>query len=396
LRQAGSPGLSRVDSAVEGPISVATDTSQHSGTANVVTNAEETSLEAEIASLSLDAGADRFLGSSSGVSFARLTQAVLRRLGPDHRPFEGANATSTDFPSSRGVQESACTTPDDTWSLPTKERAFELANFYWAHNHLLYPFLRKAWFMEMLTMTYSGQDYALYENSSWLYTMFMVLAIGSTSHASIVLTALEIESAKLYKQAMLHFDAALSIAGTYALDSMLLQISYSFFNRVGPNTWYLVGSAIRLAIGMGLHAPNPTAQQLPLEIQEHRKRIFWSLYMADRVVSMSLGRPMAIRDDDIEVQFFSTEVNAALSPGTTLSHPSLAGSDLAVPSHILALRRIGGQIFDQVYSARRQTFSNGNENHILAGLHTQLLEWRRTIPFPLPRCQYLQVPHTST
>jgi hypothetical protein len=96
------------------------------------------------------------------------------------------------------------------------------------------------------------------------------------------------------------------------------------------------------------------------------------------------------------VDVFSTKANEALSPSTMLSHPSLVGADLAVPLHILALRRIGGQIFDHVYSAHRQNSGTGNEDQILSGLHSQLLEWRRTIPFPLPRCHFLQVPHTST
>ena len=360
-------------------------------------------LEAEITKLSLEATADRYLGSSSGVSFARLTQAVLRRLKPDQHPFTFENNRSgglrgeialDDLESRKLAHERS--SPQYPSCLPSKSRAHQLTEYYWAHNHTLYPFLRRTWFMDLLETMYSEQGHGLFTSPAWLYTMWMVFAIGSTSWSSIVPGASESESAYCYDQAMIYFFDALSVEGTSALDSMLLQITYSFFNRVGANTWYLVGSAIRLAVGMGLHAPNICAKQMPMEVQEHRKRIFWSLYMADRVVSISLGRPLGIRDVDIEVDLFSAVDDECIFPDKILPQPQLRGSDLAVPLHVLALRRIASQIFDHVYSNRNRQLTAVDQDETLSGLHTQLLEWRRTIPFPLPQCRTLRIPHTST
>lgn len=67
------------------------------------------------------------------------------------------------------------------------------------------------------------------------------------------------------------------------------------------DTWFLVGVATRMAIGMGLHTSS-TYENIPVDVSEYRKRIFWSLYMMDRVVSMALGRPFAMRDEDIDVE----------------------------------------------------------------------------------------------
>jgi len=55
-----------------------------------------------------------------------------------------------------------------------------------------------------------------------------------------------------------------------------------------------------MAIGMGLHNVS-TYHGLSQDVVERRKRIFWSIYMMDRVVSIALGRPFAIHDDDIDV-----------------------------------------------------------------------------------------------
>jgi hypothetical protein len=51
---------------------------------------------------------------------------------------------------------------------------------------------------------------------------------------------------------------------------------------------------------MGLHC-DQTLQDLSSEQVERRKRLFFSVYMMDRLVSITLGRPFAIHEDDIDV-----------------------------------------------------------------------------------------------
>lgn len=193
-------------------------------------------LEAAVTNLPLEATADRYLGSSSGVSFARLTQAVLRRLRPDQHPFTFENNRSDALSGRNALDGSESrestherSSPHHPSCLPSKGRACQLADYYWTRNHTLYPFLRKAWFMDLPEIMYSNQDHGLFSSPSWLYTMWMVFAIGSTCRSSIVADACESESTHCYNQAMIYFFDALSVEGTSALDSMLLQITYSFF-----------------------------------------------------------------------------------------------------------------------------------------------------------------------
>lgn len=51
------------------------------------------------------------------------------------------------------------------------------------------------------------------------------------------------------------------------------------------DTWFLVGVAARMATGMGLHT-SEVYQSLAVDAAEHQKRIFFSLYMMDRYVSI--------------------------------------------------------------------------------------------------------------
>lgn len=58
--------------------------------------------------------------------------------------------------------------------------------------------------------------------------------------------------------------------------------------------------AIRIAQDLQLmHEPENT---LPALEQEERRRTFWSIYLVDKLISCSKGRPPAITDDDCHVQ----------------------------------------------------------------------------------------------
>ncbi|KAF7542799.1 hypothetical protein G7Z17_g11266 [Cylindrodendrum hubeiense] len=75
---------------------------------------------------------------------------------------------------------------------------------------------------------------------------------------------------------------------------------------------------------------------------------------------------------------------------------SLNPSLIAVPLHILALRRIAGKMATLVYSNQRVAHLGPQErDEILRSLHKELIDWRRNMPFPLPDVN-AQVPHLTS
>lgn len=58
--------------------------------------------------------------------------------------------------------------------------------------------------------------------------------------------------------------------------------------------WLYSGMAFRMAIDMGIHLPSDKLQTyvktLTAEDVEIRKRLFWSCYTLDKVISLYLGR----------------------------------------------------------------------------------------------------------
>lgn len=205
-------------------------------------------LSEELRLLSLEAAAERYLGSSSGLSFAKLTQTVLRRLSPDQDGFVFAGENSEDSDEPR--QDPDCdmdpvlninpiffemntslTSPLPLDSLfgngnPPVELedcedadAMELAlldpghisyllEFYFAHSHTLYPIIRKTDVEEVLWRIFADPLDPLAQSPLWQFRVWMILAIGSTTYCSVSLMD-ESEPVRFFNKAMAYFEPAM-------------------------------------------------------------------------------------------------------------------------------------------------------------------------------------------
>ncbi|KAL5044566.1 fungal-specific transcription factor domain-containing protein [Aspergillus fruticulosus] len=379
-----------------------------------------TSLADGVKMLSLEATAERYVGSPSGVAFAKLTQAMLRRLAPDQEAFvfgdgdEGPGAGAGEeelLPSFEDTLDSldlemmldsplplmsfsgdpvlhGGESPQDLAQLEAGHIRF-LLDFYFAHSHTLYPIIQQHSFVEALWTAYKELFNALVLSPLWQFRIWMVLAIGSTTYCSVTLMD-ESESVLWFDKAMSYFEAAMGCGELAALEALMLQVSYSF-NSAGPNTWFLVGVAARMAIGMGLHT-REVYETLAPDAADYQKRLFFSLYMMDRVVSTALGRPFAIQDDDITVEPFADTDDEDITPEGVIPRAKLGPSSMAVPLHILELRKIASAIGTEMRRVQRSREPSLATRDIL---HKRLIEWRRSMPFPLPEAKS-KVPHLCT
>jgi len=58
-------------------------------------------------------------------------------------------------------------------------------------------------------------------------------------------------------------------------------LSITYHANMSTDTWILVGLAARMATGIGLHTVS-TYDNIPTDVAERRKRVFFSIYMMDR------------------------------------------------------------------------------------------------------------------
>lgn len=80
----------------------------------------------------------------------------------------------------------------------------------------------------------------------------------------------------------------------------LAYVGYFLQNMNRRDAAYLyIGLALRMAISLGLHQEAPSSLALSEADREHRRRVWWSIYSLDRILSLKSGHPIAILDEDI-------------------------------------------------------------------------------------------------
>ncbi|KAK6893743.1 Protein STB5 [Candida tropicalis] len=171
--------------------------------------------------------------------------------------------------------------------------------------------------------------------------------------------------------ALTHVHNNLSTNDLVNVRNLTLLAVYSFFNPAEYTSWEIMGKVTRLAIHLGMNhkvpdfdSKNLTAQQL-----EMRYRLFWSVYNLDRLSSVSLGRPVAIHDDDINVPF-----PQILDDDET--------EDIAVNRLIINLRKLEGTVLRKVHSVNiYKNFANTAKSQdevcqvILSDLRQEIEAW---------------------
>ncbi|KIL88264.1 transcriptional regulatory protein [Fusarium avenaceum] len=105
---------------------------------------------------------------------------------------------------------------------------------------------------------------------------------------------------------------------------------------------------LRLATIMGLHMNIGDTYIPDPELREHRIRVWWSVYILDRLLSSKTGLPLSISDDDISVKLPSDV--STLNPKDFADHTRFVA--------LLRLARIAGDISRTLYvrTPQRCTF----------------------------------------
>lgn len=111
------------------------------------------------------------------------------------------------------------------------------------------------------------------------------------------------------------------------------------------SAYLFAGTATRTAIVIGLHLNVPESQLPDPRIREHRKRLFWTAFVLDRIFASKLNHPPAIQDDDIDLDLPS-EIP------TSTPNDSFGDAEYYVAN--ITLARLLSSTIRSVYSVRKQ------------------------------------------
>jgi hypothetical protein len=266
-----------------------------------------------------------FVGSASGIYFIRSVYGAIRTHGP-------AAATSVDTPTSDVV-------PGEDDQLPTVlpyasgrlwkddevvtgsgdsltyEEHVELSGSYFANWHPLYPFLHAPTILEYfdkVSAPVSSIDRTSQDLSMVIIRSIMSISLADQRQAGHP-NGLRYPAYTVFSS----YDAAvdsLQHVLTKPTSTLGLQaaISVQLFlvSMLRLNAASRLGGLInRMALQLGLHRCPARYTSFSIGEKEIRQRIFWSLYTLDRFICQSMGLPLGLSDDDVDVCFPAAETH---------------------------------------------------------------------------------------
>ncbi|KAH7385686.1 fungal-specific transcription factor domain-containing protein [Pyrenochaeta sp. MPI-SDFR-AT-0127] len=336
----------------------------------------------EVGYLSLTAtGETRYLGSGSGMSLANMVSSVISTQSGMSLPVE---PSVSDGP----VPSTGPTPPIDS-PIPPLADATPLIEAYFKHTHITFPLLHEPSFMATVGNIYEEPSY--YEMHPFeAFTFDMVLAIGSSNFNR--LEEPTTSAAAYYARAQSKVRRVMAMDGMKILRAILLISHHGIFSNLrdtSASIWHLVGIGARLCFEQGLHLEHGRlsggkrnfshrSDTIVLE-EEMKRRCFWCLYNLDRVVSFTLGRPLVIRDEEIDVSLPSHLTDHQLSadhPVVTQGSPD-GPLELSPFLHLIRIRRVSGRILNTFHNSRHGTFVSMEEKmQIRRRFHQEIDSWK--------------------
>lgn len=263
-------------------------------------------LVSNIGMVSVQGASDpRYLGSTSGISFARVVFAAVKssvscasseRGGVRPSKQLQANVAASGGSSMRDSFFGLQTKPTiKQAAFPERELGEKLVNLYFEHANPQIPILHRGEFMELFNRAYASEDRS--RTPRELYMLNIIFAIGAgiifgefdtkqpsshAQHSELLRSPTSPLSAKRQKlsghqhqpeeyhaSAIVHLESFLGSSpaadrpdgfggGLEELQAVLLLAGFALLRPVAPGLWYIIGVAVRLGVDLGLHYEDGT------------------------------------------------------------------------------------------------------------------------------------------
>ncbi|KAL2212416.1 hypothetical protein CC79DRAFT_365081 [Sarocladium strictum] len=219
--------------------------------------------------------------------------------------------------------------------------ARQCVHAYFQHVHRAYPFVDKTK-IEAEINSIDNWDQLGSPSSAYSTLTHLVMAIGWTTlrragklpdgHT----LAFQVDYASIVQE-------CLGRDNLESLQILVLVALYSLFDSVGISAWAVAGIASRQAVLLGLSRKASEEEAMSSVEVEIRHRLFWSIWVLDRMMAFSLGMPVALTDEshDIPLPGLTVEEFASLNRQTITTM-------LQTNRHIIQLRQLEDRILRQV------------------------------------------------
>ncbi|KAK3375298.1 fungal-specific transcription factor domain-containing protein, partial [Podospora didyma] len=310
---------------------------------------EETTIYTETRMLQDQTGRLLYIGDASTLSILQLIRIIVENTA-------GADLGSPfiDDPKRHRIMENIIDFPEDTRVpsfLPDKETTDILVQSYFTNTCGILEVFDKRMFLDDIEACYNDP---LSATNYFLCHLFLVLALGLLLAAPIPGGREEVViqkqlSAKL-DRAELFFRSARSMsdpgagfedADFWSIQALSLMTVYMLSVSKRNTAYAYLGMAVRSAYALGLHREETMNDFIFTPAEMKIRRNMWkTLFILDRFLAASLGRPTAIAEDDCscDLYSFNSTNNHHSTSNSTLESVHLKSLDACVRScHVIGV-----------------------------------------------------------
>ncbi|RDW90480.1 putative C6 transcription factor [Aspergillus mulundensis] len=267
---------------------------------------------------------------------------------------------------------------------PNEEMGGRILHAYLTRLHVRYPFLdrKELWRLheDRWRLAKAKREELTKSERFGIFKLYLTYAIGATT-MQLSEKYDYVPPERFYITALQQVPAMCETRSVENVEAMTLLVVYHLRSASSQGVWYMIGMAMRTAIDLGLHRKANEINLDPITAQM-RRRLFWTVYYLERVVSVSLGRPFSIADRHIDLPLpldVDDDVRdpALLPPASPTISPE-GGTNNRITSltfsiYLITLRRIDSRIQHKIYRADRPIHSLRSK---MDRLFLELEEWK--------------------
>ena len=185
-------------------------------------------------------------------------------------------------------------------------------------------------------------------------------------------------SERFYQIAKQQLDMVSKATTLATLQAHLMICMYLLFSSRINQAWAMMGIIVRQAQAIGLHRKTNHRSVLQNELG---KRTFWAIYTLDRYLSVILGRPCALHDDDIDQELPGALDDSQLSHDAVTVFQDGQYCEMLAPIAHIKLAIIVGKILKEYYGSKNQNKPLTDPSYIVE----ELYHWKASLPDFLER-----------
>lgn len=253
--------------------------------------------------------------------------------------------------------------------LPADAAARRFVDAYFRNVNRAYPFVDRNKILHDLEVF---GDFAQRRRDADSTLLYLIMAIGCTTLQ---------RAGQIPDDTALRFDVAYSDIiqeclcreSIESIQILVLLALYSLFDPAGASAWSIVGIVSRQAMLLGLSRRASDEATLSATAIELRHRLFWSIYVLDRMMATSLGLPVALTDENMDVPLPGLTVEEFAS-----SERSHFATILQTSRHVIQLRQMEDRILRHVHFRRQaevSSLTHADRRAILQEMRADIENW---------------------